>query len=391
MFDIELGNWLKFSFEIFVLISMYLLLDKKVITFIFRSKKDEGNKIKAKKHLRLLVFITFIYIISELINESLDFIHILMVGIIAIILKSIIHPLILKKYGKSTISSEKIVDLDFISELRKSEEINELSEINSFKDSFIYDNKQFYCQNDNIYEVIKLNKTTAKSNFWETAYILLIFVSASIMIVSFLHVDFSAPGLIITVIAFILAYIMSPFYVDLYSTYILSQADGMDFDDFIEIEVSGKRVFGSVEKLTFFKVSIKDYYNENIVTFFHKLFFSAIVTSFPDGRYILYRFVTSIEHRSLLKEKLPEWLKEYNDLNKSCLNSIKINSFVDNYGFGLLLRVKVIKDELNKYGQIKDEIEDLISTKTEELDNNGKLIIDLRTFDEVNNHLVKGV
>ena len=171
----------------------------------------------------------------------------------------------------------------------------------------------------------------------------------------------NAPEIMVTLLAFIIAYVLSPFYPDLYTTFVFAQDEEVDFEKFVKIEVSGKEYFGSIEKLTFFKIAIKDYYDDTIVTFFHKLFLNAVMTSYPNGRFIQKKFVVSTpQEQTQLVEILKDGLCTFKEQKIDTFEQEIITKFEHNYGYGVKFRIKVKADKLKEYGALKDEIDTYI-------------------------------
>jgi hypothetical protein len=193
-------------------------------------------------------------------------------------------------------------------------------------------------------------------------------------LVYILKVEMGAPEILVTLLAFIIAYVLSPFYPDFYTTFAFAQDEEIDFERFVKVEINGKEYFGEVIKLTFFKVAVKDYYEDTIVTFFHKLFLGAVMTSYSNGRFIEKKYVVSTpEEQKQLAEFLATLLESYREEVKDTFEKPIITKFDHNFGFGVKLRIKVKVDKLKEYGILKDR---LISFIVEEA---VKEEIDLRT------------
>ena len=173
----------------------------------------------------------------------------------------------------------------------------------------------------------------------------------------------------------------SPFYPDLYSTYVLAQDKQMTFGIFIEIETGGKKYFGSILTMNFFKVQMKDWYNDTIILIFHKLFFGSVITAYPNGKIIEKRYVVSDADQYKLSELIPKWISEVHNHKKNPYDIPVITLFSHNYGYGVKLRINVKVEFLEQYGSLKDTLSHLIVAKSKEEN------IDLRTFNEVNIHM----
>ena len=363
--------------ELIVLVFAFFYINKSLIPKYFANvdKKAELENIKkANRSLYILTFLSLVYIFLEYLGFEAYILHIVLTFLIAMFAKSILHPFTLSRWGKESFDFDDVDDnsLELISELEKllAKSKNNKVEYSGYE----------YVKRADVFKkkIPKKNKETSKSKFWEGFLVLIVWAFFLLNIIYVMNVDLGAPEILITLVAFVVAYVFSPFYPDLYSTYLIAQDDNIHFDDFIEVEVGGKKYFGSVEKLTFFKVTLRDWYSDTFVTFFHKLFLGGVVTSFPNGRYIEYDYVVTKDDRVKLKESIPKWIK--NECKEDVLGIPILSNFPHNYGYGLKLRVKVKPDFLKKYGRIRDDLINLISDKSDEVK------IDLRTF---NGHVVQ--
>jgi ABC-type uncharacterized transport system permease subunit len=359
------GNVIILGIEVILLAMVFFYAKYKLIPNYFgniNKKLEAENILKAKKGLYLFTASVFLYIFLEFFGFKAYLLHIVAAVVIMLFVANMIKPFTLKKWGKDSFRIEEITDDDLIEELSKIERKN---------NKFEYKGYTYFFMSEKFSKQIPVKKPTSKSEFWTGFFAVMIWSFLVINLVYILKVEMGAPEIMVTLLAFIIAYVLSPFYPDLYTTFLFAQDDEVDFEKFVKVEVAGKEYFGSIEKLTFFKVALKDCYNDTLITFFHKLFLGAVMTSYPNGRFIQRDFVVSKEEQDLLSEKIPKWISEF-DVKKS-LEKPVITFFDHNYGYGVKLRVKVKKDFIKEYGGLKDQLISLISKKSKEEG------IDLRT------------
>jgi hypothetical protein len=345
----------------------YWFILKRLIPNYFGNvnKKIEQQNIKAaKRNLNLLFISLLLYIILEFLGYKSYVLHIVAAVVVMLLAANMIRPFTLKKWGKDSFRLEEITDEELI---------KKLEEVKGDKNKFEYEGQIYFYRGDKFYKQIPVKKPTAKSEFWAGFFAVMIWAFLLINLVYILKVEVGAPEIMITLLAFIIAYVLSPFYPDLYTTFVFAQDEEVDFEKFISVEVNSKEYFGSIEKLTFFKVALRDYYNDTIITFFHKLFLNAVMTSYPNGRFIVKSYVVSTpkeqeELIAFLEQELASLREEEDGFEKEL-----ISRFDHNFGYGVKLRVKVKKERLKDYGILQDKLIDYITKKTNEAN------IDLRT------------
>ncbi len=362
-----MGNIWILSVEIIFLFVAYWFILKKLIPNYFGNvnKKIEQQNIKAaKRNLNLLFVSLLLYIILEFLGYKSYILHIVAAIVVMLLVANMIRPFTLKKWGKDSFRLEEVADEELI---------KKLEEVKEDKNKFEYEGQVYFYRGGKFLKQIPAKKPTAKSEFWAGFFAVMIWAFLLINLVYILKVEVGAPEIMITLLAFIIAYVLSPFYPDLYTTFVFAQDEEVDFEKFISVEINNKEYFGSIEKLTFFKVALKDYYNDTIITFFHKLFLNAVMTSYPNGRYITKEYVLSTAKE---QEELIELLKRELATLKEKIDAFEketITKFDHNFGYGVKLRVKVKKERLKEFGQLQDTLIDFIA----ELAN--KNSIDLRT------------
>jgi hypothetical protein len=365
----QTGNLYILSFELIVLLGAYFYALKKFIPNYFGNinKKIEAENIrKATINLNWFVVSTALYMLLEFFGFKAYILHITAAIVIAMLARSLISPISLKKWGKDSFRLE---------EVEGEELIEKLLEAREEKNKFEFEGDTFFYRGEKIFKQIPVKKPTSKSEFWAGFFAVMIWAFLVLNLVYILKVEMQAPEIMVTLLAFIIAYVLSPFYPDLYTTYVFAQDEEVGFEKFVKVDVNGKEYFGSIERLTFFKVSIKDYYNDTLVTFFHKLFLGAVMTSYTNGRYIQKEYVVSTaEEQKQLAEFLASLLENYREeIKKDIFEKPLITKFDHNYGYGVKLRIKVKADKLKEYGVLKDQ---LISFIVEQTNQEG---IDLRT------------
>ena len=362
------GSILILIVEILLLIASYIFIRYKLIPNYFGNinKKIEQQNIKqAKRNLNLFAISLLLYIVLEFMGYKAYILHIVASVVIMLLAANMIRPFSLKKWGKDSFRLEEVTDKSLIEKLLATK---------GDKNKFEYENQTFFYRGGKFLKQIPVKKPTAKSEFWTGFFAVLIWAFLVINLVYILKVEVGAPEIMVTLLAFIIAYVLSPFYPDLYTTFVFAQDEEVDFEKFVKVEVGGKEYFGSIEKLTFFKVAIKDYYNDTIITFFHKLFLNSVMTSYPNGRFIVKEYVVSSpKEQNELVELLKESISALKEEKKESFDKEIITKFDHNFGYGVKLRVKVKKEKLKEYGTLKDALISYI------IDSANSKNIDLRT------------
>ena len=354
--------------EIVLLAVAYFFILYRLIPNYFgnvNKKIEQENIKKAKRNLNLFAISLMLYIILEFIGYKAYILHIVASIVIMLLAANMIRPFTLKKWGKDSFRLEEIVNEELI---------KSLEEVKEDKNKFEYEGQVYFYRGGKFLKQIPAKKPTAKSEFWAGFFAVMIWAFLLINLVYILKVEVGAPEIMITLLAFIIAYVLSPFYPDLYTTFVFAQDEEVDFEKFISVEINNKEYFGSIEKLTFFKVALRDYYNDTIITFFHKLFLNAVMTSYPNGRYITKEYVLSTaKEQEELIELLYKIIKSLKEERRDSLENEVITKFDHNFGYGVKLRVKIKKERLKEYGTLKD----ILISKIAEAANSVSL--DLRT------------
>jgi len=363
-----MGNiWILIVEIIFLFVAYWFILKKLIPNYFGNvNKKIEQQNIKAaKRNLNLLFISLLLYIILEFLGYKSYILHIVAAVVVMLLAANMIRPFTLKKWGKDSFRLEEVSDEELI---------KKLEEVKGDKNKFEYEGQVYFYRGDKFYKQIPVKKPTAKSEFWAGFFAVMIWAFLLINLVYILKVEVGAPEIMITLLAFIIAYVLSPFYPDLYTTFVFAQDEEVDFEKFISVEVNSKEYFGSIEKLTFFKVALRDYYNDTIITFFHKLFLNAVMTSYPNGRFIVKSYVVSTpKEQEELIALLKKTLEALREEQKDSFEKEIITLFDHNFGYGVKLRVKVKPQKLKEYGNVKDM---LISQIIEASNTQG---LDLRT------------
>jgi len=351
--------------ELVLLIVVYLYILNRLIPNYFGNvnKKIEAQNIKkAKNNLNLFMASLFLYMILEFLGYKAYILHIVASVVMMLLVANMIRPFSLKKWGKESFRLDEITDTKLIDELMSQKDD---------KNKFEYNNQIYFYRGEKFLKQIPTKKPTSKSEFWTGFFAVMIWAFLVINLVYILKVEMNAPEIMVTLLAFIIAYVLSPFYPDLYTTFVFAQDEEVDFEKFVNIQIGNKEYFGSIEKLTFFKIAIKDYYDDTIVTFFHKLFLNAVMTSYPNGRFIQKTFVVSTkQEQDELIELLKDSLASYREEKKETFEQELISKFDHNYGYGVKLRIKVKPEKLKEFGILKDQLETYIVdiTNTKDLD-----------------------
>jgi hypothetical protein len=304
----------------------------------------------------------FLYMILEFLGYKAYILHIVASVVMMLLVANMIRPFSLKKWGKESFRLDEITDTKLIDELMSQKDD---------KNKFEYNNQIYFYRGEKFLKQIPTKKPTSKSEFWTGFFAVMIWAFLVINLVYILKVEMNAPEIMVTLLAFIIAYVLSPFYPDLYTTFVFAQDEEVDFEKFVNIQIGNKEYFGSIEKLTFFKIAIKDYYDDTIVTFFHKLFLNAVMTSYPNGRFIQKTFVVSTkQEQDEFIELLKDSLASYKEEKKETFEQELISKFDHNYGYGVKLRIKVKPEKLKEFGILKDQLETYIVdiTNTKDLD-----------------------
>jgi len=352
---------------LFILLGVHFYALKRMIPNYFgniNKRIEKENIRKAKRGLYLFTASTFLYILLEFLGFKPYFLHIVAAVVVMLFAANMARPLTLKKWGKDSFRLEDVTDETLI---------EKLTEAKQDKNKFEYEGETYFFRKEKFFKQIPVKKPTSKSEFWAGFFAVMIWAFLVLNLVYILKVEMEAPEILVTLFAFIIAYVLSPFYPDLYTTYVFAQDEEVGFDKFVKVEIGGKEYFGSIEKLTFFKVAIKDYYNDTLVTFFHKLFLGAVMTSYPTGRFIQKEYVVSSVEQDELFSKLSDWVKGFNEQYKDALEKPIITLFDHNFGYGVKLRVKIKADRLKEYGSLKDQLISYIAKMAKENK------IDLRT------------
>jgi len=354
--------------ELVLLIVVYLYILNRLIPNYFGNvnKKIEAQNIKkAKNNLNLFMASLFLYMILEFLGYKAYILHIVASVVMMLLVANMIRPFSLKKWGKESFRLDEITDTKLIDELMSQKDD---------KNKFEYNNQIYFYRGEKFLKQIPTKKPTSKSEFWTGFFAVMIWAFLVINLVYILKVEMNAPEIMVTLLAFIIAYVLSPFYPDLYTTFVFAQDEEVDFEKFVNIQIGNKEYFGSIEKLTFFKIAIKDYYDDTIVTFFHKLFLNAVMTSYPNGRFIQKTFVVSTkQEQDEFIELLKDSLASYKEEKKETFEQELISKFDHNYGYGVKLRIKVKPEKLKEFGILKDQLETYIVDITNAKD------LDLRT------------
>jgi len=111
-----------------------------------------------------------------------------------------IRPFTLKKWGKDSFRLEEITDEELI---------KKLEEVKGDKNKFEYDGQVYFYRGDKFYKQIPVKKPTAKSEFWAGFFAVMIWAFLLINLVYILKVEVGAPEIMITLLAFIIAYVLS--------------------------------------------------------------------------------------------------------------------------------------------------------------------------------------
>jgi len=346
-----IGNIVILVFELCVLLGVYIYAYKRLIPKYFGNvnKKIELQNIKtAKKNLNLFSASVFLYMLLEFLGYKAYILHIVASVVMMLLAANMIRPFSLKKWGHDSFRLEEITDDKLIKDL-------ESAKHNSNK--FEYNQQTYFYRAEKFFRQIPVKKPTSKSEFWAGFLAVMIWAFLVINLVYILKVEMNAPEIMVTLLAFIIAYVLSPFYPDLYTTFVFAQDEEVDFEKFVKVEINNKEYFGSIEKLTFFKIAIKDYYDDTIVTFFHKLFLSSVMTSYPNGRFIQKEFVVSTpQEQNQLIEVLSDGLCSYIEEKTDTFDREILTKFDHNYGYGVKLRMKVKPEKLKDYGILKDKL-----------------------------------
>lgn len=363
--------------KILLLTGITFYIWKEVLPKISRTRINEKKDFSLKKAKQLLLFLSFLillYIILDFYEVKKIYLHLLLSLIIPVSVKNVVHHYVLQRFGIDSDIPLKVEDEFMINKLN-----DYIDEEKIISEAFTYNDNNYLKRETGFYKVIIGKKHTSISNFWEFFISFLIWVLTFVSVIFAFSIDTKIPDIVISVVAFFAAYVLSPLYTDFYNTYIIAKDDEVKFGNFVKIIHSGNSYFGEVVKLSLFKVSIDDNYKDNKITFFHKLFINSVVETYPNGRFIEYEYVISSEDRKKLKENIPNWIREY--CKEGIFDIPMLTYFPHNFGYGLKLRIKVKSKFLKSYGKIKDDLIHLISEKSEEDK------IDLRTFNETNVHL----
>ena len=369
--SITLGSFPILVAELVSLAGFYYLAFKILIPRFFGNiiKVDgEENIAKANNKLYFLIGFTLVYLILEYLGQEPWVLHVAMTFVLVMFSRSIIHPLVLEKWGKDSFNPLGVDNENLIIKLK--ELFKEAG-----KNKVTHNNITYIIKAEEISKRLPTKKDTSKSQFMEGIFTLVIWSFFVLTIIYVFKVDLDAPEIMVTFFGFVIIYVLSSFYPDLYSTYVLAQDKEMTFGSFVEVNVGGKKYFGSIELMNFFKVQLKDWYSDSIVIVYHKLFFGSVITYFPNGRFITKKYVVSTHAQQLILSGLllSSWIEDFNNQNRDAFEDPIVTMFDDNNGYGVKLRVKVKHEKLNEYGSLKDKLISDINTKA----NDEK--IDLRT------------
>ncbi len=352
--SINLGSLPILIAELMILAGFYYLAIKILIPRFFGNiiKVDgEENISKANNKLYFFVGFTFIYFILEYLGQEPWILHIAMTFVVVMFSRSIIHPLVLEKWGKDSFNPLGVDDENLTKKL------NELFK-QADKNRVIYNDVTYIKKAGEISKRLPTKKDTSKSKFMEGIFTLVIWSFFVLTIIYVFKVDLDAPEILVTFFGFVIIYVLSSFYPDLYSTYILAQDEELTFGSFVKISVGDKSYFGSIELMNFFKVQLKDWYNNNVILIYHKLFFGSVITFYPNGRFITRNYGLSEKGQEIVYESLSEWLKDFNQIE--LFEKISVTRFGPDFSYGVKFRIKVKHKYLSMYGILNDSLDDFI-------------------------------
>ncbi|MEA3387621.1 MAG: hypothetical protein U9Q66_04555, partial [Patescibacteria group bacterium] len=218
----------------------------------------------------------------------------------------------------------------------------------------------YHPKNDNPFFMLKSkamvsNKNTNIYDFIMITIISLIVMSLSLpILLTFVDTGSMNSEYLYPLVAFLGAYVLSPFFPDLYYTLVFSKNDDIEFGSFIGFRDNGGYVFGEVMDMNFFFIKIFDHYNKKMITVPHKKFSSTLIDSFSevDGRIVSIPYVVEIEDIDNLKELIKKQMLEYSNNNTKNLliDNMTVKYDTHNYGYEVKLRVPIIN--LKSFGAI---------------------------------------
>lgn len=330
-------------------------------------KKDKNKLKKTIVGLKLL-FITMAlndiayYYFGYTDNNLLHVFFILYVGIFTYHLSSFF---IIKYKGTEKVLSEKIdTKSDIYDKL-----VSKTLDLNlDNKEISLGDNYYYYPLNDNPFFMIKKtsmvsNKNTNIYDFILITIISLVVISLSLpILLTFVDTGSMNSEYLYPLVAFLGAYVLSPFFPDLYYTLVFSKNDDIEFGSFIGFRDNNYYVFGEVIDMNFFFIKLYDYYNKKMITVPHKKFSSTLIDSYSNdnGRVLSLSYVVEIEDIVNLKELIQEHMDTYakNNSKNILIDNLTIKFDAQNYGYEVKLRVPIIN--LKNYGTICEDIKDII-------------------------------
>ena len=326
---------------------------------------------REEKHTITLRIIYVLSIITVFIHADGLFTVIKWI-IIGLVVFQVLSYFTRKRYGKVVENLKRVASEDIEKKLRDDLEGIDLE---NGENEFYLRNENFkYIKNRDIfYKVTRKRKATTSTQVYD---LLSLIVIAGIVLSASLPIFqqyMSSQGIenISLFIAFLGAYVLSPFFPDLYYIVSFAHIDEVDVGDFVSTRDSnGSEIYGEINKVSFSHKIVYDYYNKCFNVIHHKLFSASSlkIYSNEDGRILEKSYVIDADDVSDVKKLCHDYVKEYHTKNKGYISysEFEIYETDHNYGVKVFFRVPILN--LRDYGRIKNEICTLISQKARKIE-----------------------
>lgn len=306
-----------------------------------------------------LIDVIAIYILNGQYTEIL---HIGIAVALSLLAYNVFTFVLIKKYGR---------DKPVVSKVENELKLRELKEklVSKGIDFETYEKKTVELEGGYVYylkpkeffheKTVKVsNKLTNLIDVLFISVIGIALVSYSVpIIMDFFEMKTASAGFY-GVMAFIGAYVLSPFFPDLYYSVLLFRNPNIDFGSYIGIDHGGKYIFGKVEDMNFFAIVIfqsREFIKRTIP---HKFLSDKVIDSYDskEGRLFNYNYVLDSVSADKFLDLVKEFLKDFAEKNPSSLleNKIDVRKLDAQFGYSIDFMVYVKK--LENYDQICRDI-----------------------------------
>lgn len=352
---------LGFNILIYMIIPYVLMYF--IIKFIYKHDINKHKKTFWSINIFGLFTLADILAIHFLSEDKAMIFDIVIYLALAIILYNVISYILIKSYGRDKKVVTKVVDEKLLVKLQieldsKNLDLEKIEE----KDIKLKDGYSYYIKPNEFHHEKIVRVSNEISNLFDIILLVLVFVftlSAIFpILLEFYNIQKGNSDYLYAILAFLGAYVLSPFFPDLYYSIVLVRNPYIEFGSYIKIYHNNIYVYGKIIDMNFFSIVIFDK-KENIPkTIPHSIMGKEIIGSYTTntGRILQYSYVLDEKSAEKFGPLVFLFLTNYAKENKSDIYADLIDVEILDAQFGwpvdFIIRIKKIEN----YEQIKRKI-----------------------------------